>query len=570
MEQSNIKGHIMFNPKSKTIFFFLFIWLNIFISTSVLATTYYVDATNGADDYDGLTDFSAWKSIAKVNASRFNPGDHILFKRGEVWREQLTVPSSGTPNDMVVFGSYGAGEKPIISGSNVITHWSIDSGLIYWISLDWICKQLFQDGKRLERKEDKSELVMGSWYQDPLTKTLFIITQDGTNPSQFLIEAAKRSYGIYLHGKSYILIDGLAIKQTNDKGAIFIDHNSNGNIVTNCEVFYSYGIGMFIDYYSNNNRLLNNKVSFSHYAEGNYQFYASNGIMVRDSSNGNTLSGNECFSNYGSGVFITNASNNLIEKNRIYDNGAGGIDINDSQSNNNLVKDNVVYRNGLIDTDEQGISFFNAGIGNVARGNVVSEQKGGPDDGAGISIDTTANQVIVEKNIVFNNVGHGLIIWNSKNGVFRNNTSYANGKAGIYVGGKDSPSSQIINNIAMNNTAFQFVLNPETADAGGHVVSNNNFFKAGDQSPIYFNIKSYSALDFKSAFPGSVTYQVDPVFVSPPQDFALSSSSPCIDKGVDVGLPFTGANPDIGAKEFGEKSINLSPPRNFKLLQGVQ
>jgi hypothetical protein len=52
------------------------------------AATYYVDATNGLDANNGLATAAAWKTIAKVNASRFLPGDQVLFKRGEMWREQ--------------------------------------------------------------------------------------------------------------------------------------------------------------------------------------------------------------------------------------------------------------------------------------------------------------------------------------------------------------------------------------------------------------------------------------------------------------------------------------------------
>ena len=51
--------------------------------SQALAATYYVDATNGNDSNNGLLPATPWKTIAKVNASRFNPGDQILFKREE-------------------------------------------------------------------------------------------------------------------------------------------------------------------------------------------------------------------------------------------------------------------------------------------------------------------------------------------------------------------------------------------------------------------------------------------------------------------------------------------------------
>lgn len=82
---------------------------------------YYVDATGGNDDNTGLSAALAWKTIAKVNASTFNPGDSILFKRGEMWRETLVVPSSGTAAAPITFGCYGSsGPAPVLNGTAVI------------------------------------------------------------------------------------------------------------------------------------------------------------------------------------------------------------------------------------------------------------------------------------------------------------------------------------------------------------------------------------------------------------------------------------------------------------------
>jgi hypothetical protein len=89
-----------------------------FLASSGGAETYYVDATNGQDTNTGLSEKAAWKTIAKINGSSFNPGDQILFKKGETWREQLTIPSSGSLGNPITFGAYGAGNKPVISGAN--------------------------------------------------------------------------------------------------------------------------------------------------------------------------------------------------------------------------------------------------------------------------------------------------------------------------------------------------------------------------------------------------------------------------------------------------------------------
>src|SRR5205807_1196294 len=80
------------------------------------AATYYVDASGGDDSRDGLSPALAWKTIAKVNGSFFFPGDQILFKRGEVWRESLVPPSSGSSENPIRFDASRSGDAPTITG----------------------------------------------------------------------------------------------------------------------------------------------------------------------------------------------------------------------------------------------------------------------------------------------------------------------------------------------------------------------------------------------------------------------------------------------------------------------
>jgi hypothetical protein len=56
------------------------------------AMTYYVDAENGSDANDGLSPLQPWKSFKNVNATTFNPGDHILLEADSIW--------NGTPVDL--------------------------------------------------------------------------------------------------------------------------------------------------------------------------------------------------------------------------------------------------------------------------------------------------------------------------------------------------------------------------------------------------------------------------------------------------------------------------------------
>ena len=81
------------------------------------AATYYVSSSQGRDTNLGLAG-APWQTIARVNRARFLPGDVVLFRRGDVWRETLRPGSSGAEGKVIRFGAYGVGPKPVISGSD--------------------------------------------------------------------------------------------------------------------------------------------------------------------------------------------------------------------------------------------------------------------------------------------------------------------------------------------------------------------------------------------------------------------------------------------------------------------
>src|SRR3546814_18765098 len=85
----------------------------------VAALTYYVDAETGADRNTGIVETEAWRTIERVNAARLDPGDRVLFRRGQAFGGELVPPASGRPGSPLLFGAYGAGARPIIQGGDV-------------------------------------------------------------------------------------------------------------------------------------------------------------------------------------------------------------------------------------------------------------------------------------------------------------------------------------------------------------------------------------------------------------------------------------------------------------------
>ncbi|WP_462410096.1 OmpL47-type beta-barrel domain-containing protein [Neobacillus sp. Marseille-QA0830] len=92
-------------------------------------TVYYI-APDGNDNNNGTSPQTPWKSIQKVNATAFSPGDMILFKAGSSWEltEALHPKGSGEAGTPIVIGAYGSGAKPKFSAKNIGVPWTFTDG----------------------------------------------------------------------------------------------------------------------------------------------------------------------------------------------------------------------------------------------------------------------------------------------------------------------------------------------------------------------------------------------------------------------------------------------------------
>lgn len=143
------------NPLISILRYLLYTLLLLFNPFIGYATNYYI-ATNGNNSSNGTSSVTPWQTIAKVNASMslFQPGDSVLFRRGDVFRDKLVLGNgtTGSASAQLVFGAYGIGAKPTISGAVVVSGWvaqTINGFPMFTANFTQNPKHLFINGKQM-------------------------------------------------------------------------------------------------------------------------------------------------------------------------------------------------------------------------------------------------------------------------------------------------------------------------------------------------------------------------------------------------------------------------------------
>jgi hypothetical protein len=94
--------------------------------------TYYVDNAAGDDHRSGTAPATAWKTLAKVSGTVFDPGDCILLKSGSSWTGELHPKGSGTEQHPIVIDKYGGEAKPVINGAGQFEDAVLLKNQEYW------------------------------------------------------------------------------------------------------------------------------------------------------------------------------------------------------------------------------------------------------------------------------------------------------------------------------------------------------------------------------------------------------------------------------------------------------
>jgi hypothetical protein len=80
---------------------------------------YYIDSEKGNDNNNGTSIKAPWKTIDRVSAVVFQPGDRILFKANSRFEGHLWPKGKGNPGAPVIIDMYGEGNKPIINAGGL-------------------------------------------------------------------------------------------------------------------------------------------------------------------------------------------------------------------------------------------------------------------------------------------------------------------------------------------------------------------------------------------------------------------------------------------------------------------
>lgn len=515
------------------------------LASPVTAADYYVK-NGGSDGAAGTSDEAAWATIAKVNATSFAAGDTVNLDCDSSWRETLTIPSSGSSGNPVIYREYGtcgANDAPTLIASNAGS-WT-DIGSNRWTDSEAVDPSMLVFGTTVGIEAASAAAVdaTNEWFWDDPTNTItvfhvgspaatveiatrdFCIVSQGTARNYITIEDLtcinSHYYGIKLSQGTNWILDGVSVTRTYNGG--IINENQDNFTVQNSSISYSNQQGAAGVHEALS---LQNVQTFA--ITGNtLTNNGEEGIVVKAATSGgtilrNTLSGNGALRSSPQ-IYLDAASDIEVAYNIARDSAHGGIGLAIETYAGNPVMDDVQVHHNLLYRNGAGIF-------------ILAET---PTDVWVIFGGTTA--VDIDHNLFYNN----------------NATNWG----GIYVNtGLDTDNYGEIN--IRNNLFF------DNTDAGGsQQIRDPSTFLA--TAVINYNLMETGAATNRAGT--NTVNTTNPVFVNAgSDDYHLQTTSPAKVAGLS-GLGYTVdydsvslANPpSIGPFEFVNAAVD-STPRRFR------
>jgi parallel beta-helix repeat protein len=522
--------------------------ITVLISFSVNATDYFVSNLTGSDVNAGTTLCAPWQTIAKVNSSSFNPGDRIFFKRGEEWREQLTIPSSGTSGNVITFSAYSTGADPIINGADLKTGWTARGGMTnVWVTTatnatTYRAMVIIDDSIFTEVASLAAVNSAGEYYiQTAGTDSLFVY--GATDPDSRVAEVSKRDYGILAADNAF-------------------RHHIK---IENIEVRYAGGGGI---------GLYSNGTDHDGYVTiDNCVLYANRlwGAIAKDGFNQTVYS--NCTAEYnGNGFYAWVSDDNTVQTCSTahsiqYVIASGAEATTDGGAIQNYQGDDWLVENCYSDDDNDAIHIDAGGVATdaIIRYNKVFRSKVNTPNTPGIGVGSLAAGATINiyYNLLVNNSSAGFESYTASLGTvnFYNNTIYNDATSGsegnIYLiyGNNFVFKNNLIVQARQDGKAIYYQIN---AGAGSATLDYNNWYQVGPAAYRWHrNGVNYSTIALWRAGSSQDVNSItgDPLMVNVLSDWSLQAGSPAINAGTNLGLtrdllgnPIVGL-PDIGCYE---------------------
>ncbi|NOU75468.1 hypothetical protein GC098_29485 [Paenibacillus sp. LMG 31458] len=503
---------------------------------SAAGTTYYVDSVNGNDANSGTDTSAAWKSLTKINATVFNPGDTILFKTGGIWNGQLSPMGSGVDGSPIVIDRYGTGSKPVINGGGLN-----NTGTVYLVNQEyWEINNLEVTNDDDLSTNDTADVRMGIYYKIDANIS-------GSNHV---------FHHIYIRNCNIHDVDG------NENGSAS-SAGISGEIVGPSTA----SSARFDDIRIENNTLT--KVDRTAIQPNKLNIFTCSGdTCFRDGVRNNNQ--------WGTGFHVAN--------NTMSDIGGDGILMRETKDA--IVEHNVLSSFGtraLTTTAVAGIWLWNANH-TVFQFNEVY---GGPalnQDGCAFDFDYYGIDTVYQYNYSHDNpMGTVLLMGANENDIFRYNISQNDGLAFRHFAYNETTSAYLYNNIFYYDGA-NHKINGDSKDETklGYHFYNNIFYNTSTTTPTKWGNGNWDQLTFSHNIfyeaSGQHTQQEpfdpygmtgDPKFVNPGsgsiglntlQGYQLQTDSPAIDAGIEspqaqgikdfYGNMINAVSPDIGVQEL--------------------
>lgn len=546
-------------------------------SSLAFAATYYVDATTGRDFAAGTSPATAWRSLNKVSSSDFLPGDTVLLKRGEMWRQDLFITDSGTATQPITIGAYDTGADPVIDGSDPVTTWTSAGGNIYTAAVATQPEIVMLNGIKGIRCDSEGAVDgPNEWFWASGTLRVY----SSAAPVNAMV--SRRAYVLETIGVSYVTIRDVTLRYGVDCLRLL---NSNHVTLENLTLHDCAGYGAIIIATDTAGTGRNNTIrgctiygtigsteSMAHQGFGHGIFLWGQNICAD-----NVVENNTVHHNGGGGILVIDSSGNRVSGNTSYQHGSGGLVLSGLQSSSNVFERNHVYENCQRENDVFGINIYMPGDNNTVRYNICHDQHvftdeeigipGFTERSGGIRFDGDTYIGVTNKtgNKIYGNVAYneyeGIQVFNYSNVEVYSNTVYNTARSGLYVGSLGTAQCTALNNVFRNN----IVVNGQ-----GHRVWNNNAQNTTYDYNLYYpdgsaafdwngwhrNFSQWRTVSGQDAH----SFVSDPGFINAAGlDFRLQSTSQAVDRGTPQNAPDMdisgtprpqGSVIDIGAYEY--------------------